>query len=56
MSNEELRKNVADELFWDPKIDSSSIAVATDSGKVTLRGTVGSFRENRAAKKATERV
>jgi len=57
MTNEELRKNVADELFWDPKIDSSSIAVGTDgSGTVTLRGTVGSFREKRAAKKAAERV
>jgi osmotically-inducible protein OsmY len=56
MSNEELRKNAADELFWDPKIDSSSIAVGTDAGKVTLRGTVGSFREKRAAKQAVERL
>jgi osmotically-inducible protein OsmY len=56
MSNEELRKHVTDELFWDPKIDSSSIAVGADGGTVTLRGTVGSFREKRAAKKAAERV
>jgi len=56
MSNEELRKNVTDELFWDPKVDSSSIAVGSDGGAVTLRGTVGSFREKRAAKKAAERV
>ena len=56
MSNEELRKNVTDELFWDPKIDSSSVAVGSDDGAVTLRGTVGSFREKRAAKKAAERV
>jgi osmotically-inducible protein OsmY len=56
MTNEELRKNVTDELFWDPKIDSSSIAVGTDGGTVTLRGTVGSFREKREAKKAAERV
>jgi osmotically-inducible protein OsmY len=56
MSNEELRKNVTDELFWDPKVDSSSIAVGSDGGTVTLRGTVGSFREKRAAKKAVERV
>ena len=44
MSNEELTKNVTDELFWDPKVHSSSIAVASDDGTVTLRGTVGSFR------------
>ena len=56
MPNEELMKNVTDELFWDPKVDSSSIAVATDGGTVTLRGTVGSFREKREAKKAAERV
>src|SRR6476660_9468007 len=56
MSNEELRKNVTDELFWDPKIDSSSVAVGSDGGTVRLRGTVGSFREKRAAKKAAERV
>jgi len=56
MSNEELRKNVTDELFWDPKVDSSSIAVGSDGGTVTLRGTVGSFREKKAAKKAAERV
>src|SRR5262249_50922882 len=28
MSDEELRSNVADELSWEPKVDSSSIAVA----------------------------
>ena len=56
MSNEDLRKNVTDELHWDPKVDSSSIAVGTDDGKVMLRGTVGSFREKRAAQKAAERV
>jgi osmotically-inducible protein OsmY len=56
MSNEELAKHVTDELAWDPKVDSTSIAVSTDNGTVTLRGTVGSFREKREAKKATERV
>jgi osmotically-inducible protein OsmY len=56
MSNEELRNNVTDELFWDPKIDGSSIAVGTDEGAVTLRGTVGSFREKRDAQKAAARV
>jgi len=56
MSNEELAKHVTDELAWDPKVDSTSIAVSADNGTVTLRGTVGSFREKREAKKATERV
>jgi osmotically-inducible protein OsmY len=56
MSNEDLMTNVTDELFWDPKVDSSSVAVVADGGTVTLRGTVGSFREKREAKKAAERV
>jgi hypothetical protein len=34
MSNEELRKNVTDELLWDPKFDSTSIAIGTDDGTV----------------------
>jgi osmotically-inducible protein OsmY len=56
MSNDELERWVSDELFWDPKVDSAAIAVVTDDGKVTLRGTVGSFREKREAQKDAERV
>jgi osmotically-inducible protein OsmY len=56
MSNDQLAALVADELLWDPKVDSESIAVSADNGDVTLRGTVGSFREKRDAKKASERV
>src|SRR4051812_44180548 len=56
MNDEELVANVVDELFWDPKVDSEAIAASADSGVVTLRGTVGSFREKREAQKAAERV
>jgi osmotically-inducible protein OsmY len=56
MSNEELRAAVADELHWEPKVDSELIAVTAVDGVVTLRGTVGSFHEKREAKKAAERV
>jgi osmotically-inducible protein OsmY len=52
----ELTGDVSDELYWDPKLDSAEIAVAADNGKITLRGTVGSLREKRAAQKAAERV
>jgi len=55
-SNDELVADVTDELFWDPKVDSEAIAISADDGKVTLRGTVGSFHEKREARKATERV
>ena len=56
MSNEELRFDVEQELFWEPRVDNAAIAVATDDGDVTLRGTVGSFREKREAANATKRV
>jgi len=56
MSNQTLEQNVADELLWDPKIDSEAVAVAADDGTIILRGTVGSFRQKREAQKAAERV
>ena len=55
-SNTDLTADVSDELFWDPKLDSTAIAVSADDGSITLRGTVGSLREKREAKKAAERV
>ena len=56
MSNNEVQRYVSAELHWDPKIDDSAIAVAADDGVVTLRGTVGSFREKRDAKKDAQSV
>jgi osmotically-inducible protein OsmY len=56
MSNQELRHDVEEELFWEPRVDNAAIAVATDEGDVTLRGTVGSFREKREAASAAKRV
>ena len=52
----DLTADVSDELFWDPKVDSEAIAVSADDGMITLRGTVGSLREKREAKKAAQRV
>jgi osmotically-inducible protein OsmY len=56
MTNEELARNVAAELAWDPKVDGDLIDVVADDGEVLLRGTVGSFRQKREAQKAAERV
>jgi hypothetical protein len=56
MTNETLERDVADELRWDPKIDSRGMTVSVDNGIVTLRDTVGSFRQKREAKRAAERV
>ncbi len=56
MSNQDLINDVIDELVWDPKLDADEIAVSADDGVVTLRGTVGSLRKKREAKKAAGRV
>jgi osmotically-inducible protein OsmY len=56
MSKDELQRWVKEELHWDPQIDDAEIGVSADGGTVTLRGTVGTFREKREAKKAAERV
>jgi osmotically-inducible protein OsmY len=54
--NADLTGYVNDELFWDPKVDNAAIAVSADDGRITLRGTVGSLREKREARKAAQRV
>jgi osmotically-inducible protein OsmY len=51
-----LTADVSDELFWDPKLDSTAIAVSAGDGRITMRGTVGSLREKLEAKNAAERV
>ncbi len=56
MSDEKLVKYVQDELFWDPKVDGAAIAVSANDGQITLRGTVGSFREKLEAKNDAKRV
>ena len=56
MSNDDVKRYVIDELFYDPKVDNRAIAVSADDGVVTLRGTVGSFREKREAKQDAQRV
>ncbi|HEX7145555.1 MAG TPA: BON domain-containing protein [Gaiellaceae bacterium] len=56
MSNNDLARHVTDELYWDPKVDSAAIAVSAADGVVTLRGTVGSFREKQEAKHDAERI
>lgn len=47
MTDDELRRQVATELSWDPQVGSDAIEVSADSGTVTLRGTVASLRQKR---------
>jgi osmotically-inducible protein OsmY len=56
MTDDQLQLDVAAELLWDPKVGSAAIVVSASGGTVTLRGTAGSLREKREARKAAERV
>ena len=56
MTDDELRRDVAAELLWDPTVDAGQIAVSADDGIVTLLGTVGSLRQKREAARAARRV
>jgi osmotically-inducible protein OsmY len=56
MTDEQLLSDAEDELLWEPRVDNAAIAVSAQDGVVTLRGTVGSFRERREASNAVKRV
>jgi osmotically-inducible protein OsmY len=56
MTDDDLRRDVADELYWDPRVGSPAIEVSAAGGMVTLRGTVASLRHKRAAGNAAARV
>lgn len=56
MTDDELRRQVAAELSWDPQLDGVVIEVSADGGVVTLHGTVASLRQKRAGSKAAVRV
>ena len=56
MTDDDLRRDVAAELCWDPRVDSAGIEVSAASGMVTLRGTVASLWHKRAGGNAAARV
>src|SRR6266516_3967622 len=56
MTDDDLRRAVAAELCWDPRVDSAAIEVSAADGLVTLRGTVASLWHKRAGGSAAARV
>jgi osmotically-inducible protein OsmY len=55
-SDSDIRRDVEDELRWDPEIDPTDIAVSVNNGVVTLIGFVRSYLERHLAEAATKRV
>ena len=48
-SNERIKKDIVDHLYWDVRVDASEVKVVVEDGKVTLSGTVPSFQARVAA-------
>ena len=54
--NTDLRRNVLDELEWEPSIDAADIGVMAHGGVVTLTGFAGSYAEKLKAEQVVKRV
>jgi len=56
ISDLQLRRNVLDELEFEPTVNAAHIGVAANSGVVALTGFVASYAEKAAAERAVRRV
>ncbi|HUF26971.1 MAG TPA: BON domain-containing protein [Gemmatimonadaceae bacterium] len=55
-SDNQIHRDVLEELRWDPTTSIAEIAVAAKDGVVTLSGRISSFAQKAAALRAAERV
>jgi osmotically-inducible protein OsmY len=55
-ADEDVKRDVGNELKWDSDVDSSYLGVAVKDGVVTLSGFVRSFRQKRKAEEDATRV
>ena len=55
-SDDDVKRDVEQELRWDPDIDATDIGVAVNNGVVTLTGFVRSYTQKWQAERDAERV
>lgn len=55
-TDNQIQKDVMDELKWEPILNSSEIGVAVKNGIITLSGIVDTYSKKLAAEKAAKRV
>lgn len=55
-TDQQLQKDVQDELRWEPSITAEEIGVTVGNGVVTLNGTVPTYAEKLAAERVARRV
>ncbi len=56
ISDEQVKHDVLTELQWEPEVSETDIGITVHDGAVTLTGTVPSYVEKLAAKRALKRV
>ncbi|MDG6257409.1 MAG: BON domain-containing protein [Methanomicrobiaceae archaeon] len=56
LSDEEIKKRIVDDLYWDASIDASKVEVTVDNGWVTLNGMVPSYAARARATDAACRI
>src|SRR5690242_4627564 len=55
-SDSDIKRDVEDELRWEPRIDATDIAVAVKNGVVTLTGFTHSYADKFEAETTAKRV
>jgi osmotically-inducible protein OsmY len=55
-SDSDIKRDVEEELRWDPRIDTTDVAVAVKNGIVTLAGFVRNYMDKFQAEAAAKRV
>jgi osmotically-inducible protein OsmY len=55
-ADSDIKRDVEEELKWEPNVDATDIAVAVKNGVVTLTGFVRSYAHKLAAERATKSV
>lgn len=48
-TDEQIKKDVVDELYWDYRVDASEVKVEVENGQITLTGTVPTYTARNAA-------
>ncbi len=48
-TDEDIKKYIVDELYWDDRVDASDVMVEVEGGKAVLSGTVPSYAARRVA-------
>jgi hyperosmotically inducible protein len=48
-TDEQIKRDIVDELYWDPRVDASDVKIEVADGQATLTGTVPTYTAREAA-------